>query len=141
MSHKTEIKTELNNKEYLKKALDKLGFKYTESKNGEVVQTQGRYGVHEEVDIRIDGTQSKNLSGAVGFKENTDGTYTAVGDFYGLTNDQGERLTEQKLKGVVTGYSKDAEINESMMNLGFTLEDDDWKVEDGKIKVNYKRYV
>lgn len=136
MSHKSEIKTELTNRTYLKKALEKLGFKYQEAKPGEKLRTQGRYGVHEQVDILVE-----NNDKSVGFKQNKDGTFTAVGDFYGMTDTNGKHISMQDFKGVVTGYSKDAEINDQLSNMGFSLNPEDHKVEGGKIKVQYRRWV
>jgi len=120
MSHKTEIKTELNNGHYLKQALTKLGFTFTEASEGKKLHTKGHYGIHEEVDIRIDGNGSQNFDGAVGFKKQADGTYTAVGDFYGLRTQDGQGVSANFLKCEVTAHSKEAEINDRLMQLGFT---------------------
>ena len=141
MSHKTEIKTELNNKQFLKKALEKLGFKYSEAKAGEKLQTRGNYGVNEDVDIRIEGNGSKNYNGAIGFKQGTDGKFTAIGDFYGLRTADGKSVTQDMLKCEVTAYSKDAQINERLNQMGFVQNPGDYKVENGKIKVQYRRWV
>ena len=120
MSHKTEIKTQLTDREYLKQALDKLGFKYTEAKKEEKLITQGYYRVHEEVDIRIDGQGSINYNGSIGFVENADGTFNAVGDFYGLRTEDGQLLSPELLKNEITASAKQSEVQERLTKLDFS---------------------
>ena len=119
MSHKSEVKVNLTDVDYLKQALDKLGFKYTEAKQGEKLKTEGHYNVREEVDIRIESNGSKNYDGAIGFKKNEDGTFTAVGDFYELRTEAGEYLSSELMRNEVTASAKQAEINERLMRLDF----------------------
>lgn len=116
MSHKTEIKTELNNGHYLKQALTKLGFTFKEGKN---LTTQGSYGVHEKVDILVESNGTQHYNGAIGFKKQADGNYTAVGDFYGLRTQDGKSVSANMLKCEVTAHSKEAELNDRLQNLGF----------------------
>lgn len=139
MSHKTEIKTELNNGHYLKEALQKLGFTFTEAKEGQKLYTKGHYGVHEEVDLRIEGNGVKNFDGAVGFKKQNDGTYTAVGDFYGLRTQDGQNVSAQSLKCEVTAHSKEAEINDRLMQLGFTSDPVARKENKDYIEISFSR--
>lgn len=106
----------------MKKALDKLGFKYTEVKPGQELETKGNYGIHEKVDIRIEGNGNQNYSGAIGFKKNTDGTYTAVGDFYGLRTQDGQNVSDVFLKNEVTASAKQSEISERLLAMGFAQE-------------------
>lgn len=119
MSHKSEVKTELTDIDYLKQALTKLGFKYTEAKPGEKLVTEGHYNVREEVDIRVESNGSKSYDGAIGFRKNEDGTFTTVGDFYGLRTESGEYLSSEFMKTEVTASAKQAEINERLMRLDF----------------------
>lgn len=139
MSHKTEIKTQLNNGHYLKQALQKLGFTFTEAKDGKKLHTKGHYGVHEEVDIRIEGNGSYNYDGAVGFKKQEDGTYTAVGDFYGLRTQDGRSVSTEMLKCEVTAHSKEAEINDRLMQLGFTADPSARKENKDYIEITFSR--
>ena len=126
MSHKTTIKTELTNKSYLKQALTKLGFTYTEAKQGETIKTTGSYraGI-AEVDIRLDTHREKDLKGSIGFKEQKDGTFAATGDFWGMNFEDGDIMTMEKLKNKVTARSKEAEINDHLLQLGFTLSNEE----------------
>jgi hypothetical protein len=139
MSHKTEIKTELNNGHYLKQALQKLGFTFTEAQDGKKLHTKGHYGVHEEVDIRIEGNGSQNFDGAVGFKKKEDGTYTAVGDFYGLRTQSGDYVSADMLKCEVTAHSKESEINDRLMQLGFVSDPATRKETKEFIEISFSR--
>jgi hypothetical protein len=112
---------DLTNREYLKKALDKLGFKYKEATNG-TLKTKNRFSSKEiaDVDILVEGQGDKNFDDAFGFKLKADGSYEAVGDFYGLTTDKGERVSELFVKEEIVSSAKQAEINERLMALDFT---------------------
>lgn len=129
ISHKTELKTELNNRHHLLQALSKLGLKFTEAKEGQKLYTKGNYGVKEEVDILL---SDKNE--AIGFKQKEDGTFTAVGDFYGF------KLSANDLKCEVTALSKESEVAEHLMNLGFN-EATGRKEDKEYIDVVYERYI
>lgn len=136
MSHKSEIKTTLNNKSYLKKALEKLGFKYQEAKEKNGLKTKGHYSVHEEVDILLE-----NNSQSVGFRLNEDGTYTAVGDFYSLKDEKGNYLDAKTLGCEVTAKSKQEEISDRLMDLGFTIDQSSTVENKDKIIMKLERWV
>lgn len=140
MSHKTSIKLELNNKKYLLKALDNLNIKYTEAK-GEELKTQGRYGVHEEVDIRIESQGNNSFNGAIGFKKTNDGKYTAVGDFYGLKDSNNRMLTEERLKSEVTSHSKEAEVVDRLSNMTFEIDPSSRTETEEEISFTMERWV
>lgn len=141
MSHKTEIKTELNNKHYLTKALDDLGFSFREAEEGQKLVTKGRYGVHEEVDILVESNGKINYNGAVGFRKNTDGTYTAVGDFYGLRTAEGRAVSAEMLKCEVTAHAKEAEVSERLSALMFHMEQGTRKESDSTIEFTLQKWV
>lgn len=141
MSHKTEIETELKSKKYLTKALEALGFKYTEAVEGQTLTTKGHYSVHEEVDILIEGNGNINYDGAVGFRKKPDGTYTAVGDFYGLRTKEGKGLDANFLKCEVTARSKEVETNERLANLMFSMEEGTRKESDQQLSFTMQRWV
>jgi hypothetical protein len=123
MSHKSEINcAELKNKKYLTQALQSLVFIFKEATEGQTLQTKGRYGVHENVDILIEGNGSANYNGAIGFRKKPDDTYTAVGDFYCLQTKDGRSVSAEMLKCEVTSHAKEAEVNERLANLMFTLD-------------------
>lgn len=115
MSHKTEVKTKLNNLTYLTKGLDKMGIKYTVKEGGEL-RTRGQYNVHEKVDILIHEVNGKSTNDAIGFQKTSDGTYTAIGDFWGTG------ISAQNLRNDATTEAKKEEVNDRLMQLGFSLD-------------------
>lgn len=134
MSHKTTIATKLNNGHYLKQALDKLGFKFREAKPGQKLRTKGHYGVHEEVDILVE-----NNSESVGFNKNADGTYTAVGDFYGMKMADGTHVDPRTFTGELTAHSKEAELGDRLQSMGFVGDTNQRKENKEYIEVIYTR--
>lgn len=139
MSHKTEIKTELTDLQYMKQALDKLGFTYEEAKPGQKLTTVGNYGVKEEVELLITGNGKQNYNKAIGFQKSSDGTYTATGDFYGLQNAQGKHLSKEFLAREVTASSKEAELIDRLSKLGFETSFQDENAD--HIEVELSRWV
>ena len=134
MSHKTECQLELNNKYHLMKALDKLGLKYTEAQEGQVLYTKGRYGVKEKVDILVHAEGD-----AVGFRRNENGTYTAIGDFMGVRSKTGISLDAKTMGCEVTALSKESEMAEHLMNIGFNEAEGRKETRD-YIEVTYERW-
>lgn len=141
MSHKVEIKTELKNEKFLKQALKNLGFTFTEAMEGQKLYTKGNYGVHEEVDILIEGNGDRNYNKAIGFRKKADGTYTAVGDFYCLQTADGRSVSADMLKCEVTAHSKEAEANDRLANLMFTLDPATRKENNQSIEFTLQRWV
>ena len=115
MLHKTQLSSKLNNANYITKALDEMNMQYKVAKDGEVLKTVGRFSVHEKVDILITHVNGKSIDSAVGFQKQADGTYTAIGDFYGLP------INETKLRNLTTTTAKKIEINDRLMQLGYSL--------------------
>jgi hypothetical protein len=141
MSHKTSIQTELKHKKYLTQALTDLGFQFTEAQEGQTLTTVGRYGVHEKVDILIEGNGNHNYNKSVGFKKEADGTYSAVGDFYGLRTSDGRSVTESMLKCEVTAHAKECEVNERLSSLMFSMDKSTRKENNNEISFELKRWV
>lgn len=106
----------------MKQALDKLGFTYKEAEDQSKLYTTGRFGVKEEVELLITGNGKESYSEAIGFKKEKDGTYSATGDFWGLKNKDGKKLTKEHLAQEVTASSKEAELIERLGKLGFNVE-------------------
>ena len=130
---KTQIKTKLNNVNYITRGLDDLGIKYKVAEKGKKLITKGNYSVHEEVDVLITEVDGKNVNEAFGFNKTEDGTYTCVGDFY-MTG-----ITESKLRNITTVAAKKLETNDKMMQLGFSL--NETVDEKGEIELTYSRWV
>jgi hypothetical protein len=140
MSHKTELKTELRHKRYLTKALKDLGFTFKQAE-GNMLVTNGNYGVREKVEILVEGNGNINYNGAVGFKKNEDGTYTAVGDFHGLRTRDGRSVSAEMLKCEVTAHAKENEVNERLAALMFTLDQSSRKESNQEISFTLQRWV
>ena len=141
MSHKTQIKTELKKKKYITQALKELGFQFTEAKEGQNLTTVGRYGVHENVDILIESNGNQNYNKSIGFRKEADGTYTAVGDFFGLRTADGKSVTETLLRNEVTGKAVECEVNERLGALMFSMDKETRKENAQQITFELKRWV
>jgi hypothetical protein len=116
MSHKTEVKTKLDNLNYIKKALDDMNIKYNIAEEGKTLQTRGQYNVKENVEILITEVNGKRTD-AIGFQKQEDGTYSCTGDFWGLP------ITKEELRNRTTTGAKKLEANDLLMQQGYTLDD------------------
>jgi hypothetical protein len=76
MSHFTTIRTQIVEKEYLKKALQDLGHAYQEGS----VQVNGYQGNKTTAELKI-GTRDSNYD--IGFRK-TGGTYELIADWWGI---------------------------------------------------------
>ena len=119
MSHKTEIKTELTDLQYMKLALDKLGFTYETNENGQSLKCDIMDGSKVDVELKITGTKNNRYNHNVGFRKDEDGTYTATGDFWHLKTEDGQNLTKELLNQEVTASSKEAELIDRLSKLDF----------------------
>ncbi len=118
MSHKTDVKTKLNNKEYIIKALNNLGYKIEVAEEGKKLSTHGRYkATKSDVDILItelpNGSTTQN---EIGLQEQTDGTFICTGDYYFARG-----LSAQMLTNNITVEAKKEEVSDRLMNLGFAM--------------------
>jgi len=80
MSHKTDVHTKLDNKEYVIKALQNLGYTIEVAEDNKKLSTRGYYNnTKSEVDILItampDGTTTHN---EIGLAQQKDGTFKGV---------------------------------------------------------------
>ena len=138
MSHKTTIKTQLTNKGYLVEALQKMGLQCQIAATENGLETKGRYNVKEKVDILITGNGTDKFD-AIGFQMQADGTYTAIGDFYGLRDANGKSLSMEFLKEECTALAKETEIIDHLAQLDFTQAD---RIDNGKeITLTLSRWV
>lgn len=108
---------------------------------GQELTTKGKYGVHEKVDILVEGNGVQNYNGAIGFRQQEDGTYTAIGDFFSLRTGDGRNVTKEMLKCEVTSHAKEAECNERLANLMFSLDPATRKENDKSIEFTLQRWV
>lgn len=77
MSHFSEVKTKIKNRETLKKALAKLGFEIVEAEAGSSVDVRGYFGESQAAEFKI--LTSTHYD--IGFRLNEEGTYEIVGDW------------------------------------------------------------
>lgn len=136
MSHNSEIQTELDNQNYLTKALDELGFTYQQGD----LRAKSRYGVNESVDVLVTGHKSKKFQHGIGFKKQSDGKYKAVGDYYNLKTEDGRYVNEVFMKNEVTAASKEIEIRERLKKLGFKTSRGSKKREGNTVKFKLERW-
>lgn len=133
MSHFTKVKTEIKDREMLKNALKHLGWNYEEG-NFKITQ----YGTTSKAEIKF--------SNALGLSQETDGTWTMVGDPYhhhgtdGLNryyNNQ-KKFTED----LGTAYAV-CEAKEKLSAEGFECTDNDKGVvgRDGKIRMTFQKLM
>ena len=115
MSHRTEVKTNLNNQEYLEKALTSLGYKFSTAKEGKLTTRSGYIG-GQKVDILIHEKNGRKTGDAVGFVRGKDGNFTAVGDFYG------SGLSQDGLRKDLLTEAKKLEATDRLMELGYSLQ-------------------
>jgi hypothetical protein len=139
LSHKTEIDCkELKNKKYLLKALEDLGFTYKEGTN---LQTKGNYNQVADVDILVTGNGNISYNNAIGFKQQSDGSYQAIGDFYALRTKDGKNVNPEMLKCEVTSHAKEAEVNERLSALMFSMDKETRKEDNNKIEFTLMRWT
>ena len=77
MSHFTEVKTKIKNKETLKKALLQMGHQVVEGVEEERVEVRGYFGETQVADFKILTTSNYDI----GFRLNNEGNYEVVGDW------------------------------------------------------------
>ncbi len=132
MSHKTTVKTKLNNLFYIEKVLKDMKCEYQVAEEGQVLKTGGNYrNTYSEVDILINSVNGKKTKGAIGLKKQKDGTYQAVGDFW----DAGLNASNFK-SDLVTGAKK-SEVMDRLRKKGFKLSGQQAVTEKGKKKQKF----
>jgi len=119
MSHKSDVKTKLNSKQHILKALTTMGYRYQTADVDNSLTTRGQYAsTKSAVDILIthlpDGSTTNN---EIGLQKQADGTYIATGDYYFARG-----LTSTKLCNTLTVEAKKEEVNDRLMALGFQME-------------------
>ena len=118
MSHKTDVKTKLNNKEYIIKALTNLGYILEVAEHGKKLSTRGYYrNTKSDVDILITHTpDGQSTENEIGLAEQTDGTYVCTGDYMFARG-----VSSQLLTNTLTVEAKKEEVNDRLMALGFSM--------------------
>lgn len=132
MSHWTKVKTKLSNKEYLMKALNRLGY---EAREGNFTVTE--YGTTEKAEILLDK--------ALGLSLQEDGSYAFVGDPYHGTNQKIRSLygkLDRFTGEVATQYAVEETVDQLAQHNFFCSENSEAKVgEDGLIHMTFESYT
>ena len=133
---KTDVKTKLNNKEYVIRALQNLGYTIEVAEEGKKLTTRGYYNsTKSDVDILITATpDGKTTNNEIGLSEQSDGTFMCTGDYYFTRN-----LTSQKLTNTITVEAKKEEVNDRLMSLGFQM-NQDINETSGEVELTFERW-
>lgn len=97
MSHKSTISLKITDESALGETLTKMGLQFEKAETTNGLRTKSNYGSQAESEVHI--LLKKDAKGhtmqGVGFKKESDGTFTAVGDFFeirGSVTKEGEQL-------------------------------------------------
>jgi len=136
MSHFSEVKTKIKDREILKKALKNLGHEIVEGVNSAGVEVRGYFGSTQEADFKI--LTSTHYD--IGFKENHEGCYELVGDWELLPKVSGINQ-EEFSKSLKREYAHQM-IRSVADQLGYTVEYEGNKVENenGEIEITVKQW-
>ena len=119
MSHKTDIKTKLNSKQHIIKALTSMGYQFQVATTDNALTTRGRFSsTKSAVDILITHLPNGEVTqDEIGLQKQDDGNYIATGDYYFAHG-----LSSQKLCNTLTVEAKKEEVNDRLMALGFSMD-------------------
>lgn len=132
MSHFTEVKTKIKNKENLKRALKKLGYEVVEAESG--VEVRGYFGATQKADFKILTKSHYDI----GFKLNSEGSYEFVGDWELMPKVSGiEQETFTKQVKREYAHQSILEISEKM---GYSVEYLNTENEDGSLELSVKQW-
>jgi len=120
---KSEVKTKLDNIQYIAKALTNLGYKYQVAKEGQTLSTRGYYkNTKSNVEVLItELPNGRKTNNEIGLSKQKDGTYMCTGDYYSSFVGA---LTAEKLVNDITVEAKKEEVNDQLMALGFSMNDE-----------------
>lgn len=114
MSHFSQLKTNLKNQTYLKKALEKLGYQIEEAPEG--VDVRGYFGESLKADFKI--LTSTHYD--IGFVKNAEGSYEVVGDWELLPKVSG--IEQDAFMGQVKKEYARTSIMETAKEQGYQVE-------------------
>lgn len=107
--------------------LDALGVKYQVADKVNGLKITSKFNVQADVDILLtEDAKGKKLN-AVGFVQNSDGTFEASGDFYeisGAKTKDGENLNEYQFKDTVTKRYTYIQAVKQMSQIGLSITQD-----------------
>lgn len=134
MSHFTEVKTKITNRETLKKALVKLGHQVVEGQNSAGVEVRGYFGETQPADFKI--LTKSNYD--IGFRLGEDGNYEVVGDWE-LLPKVSDIEQEVFTKAIKREYAHQT-ILEVAGKMGYSVDYLNQTNEDGQIELSVKQW-
>ena len=126
MSHWVKVQTTMTDLDHVCAALDKMGQAYTRAEEGKTLNVSAE-GQNAEVQVVINDKQGRN---DVGIKQQADGSFAFVGDFYYTELDQTQFQRD------LQGQYAVVETVENLEGMGFFVDnEEDLQVgEDGLIR-------
>jgi hypothetical protein len=127
MSHFTTVETKINNLEALRRALDKLGWKWRQEEQG--VEVRGYRGQKTTAELVIDMGKYD-----IGVVKNADGNYGLVADWWGVETTAG-KFEKEVVEEINREYAY-ARVVQACEEQGYTISEDDiQRAEDGSVKL------
>ncbi|HEX2574608.1 MAG TPA: DUF1257 domain-containing protein [Polyangia bacterium] len=127
MSHFTKVATKINNLVALKRALEKLGWKYAAAEQG--VEVRGYKGQKITAELSIDMGKYD-----VGVVRAADGNYTLVADWWGIETTRGK--TEQEVVEELNKEYAYQRVVQACEEQGYQIQPEDiQQLEDGTVRL------
>jgi hypothetical protein len=127
VSHFTKVATKINNLVALKRALEKLGWKYAAAEQG--VEVRGYKGQKITAELSIDMGKYD-----VGVVRAEDGTYTLVADWWGIETTRGK--TEQEVVEELNREYAYQRVVQACEEQGYQIQPEDiQQLEDGTVRL------
>lgn len=130
MSHFTNVATKIKDLVALKKALEDLGYAFTEDENG--VEVRGWLGKKTTAELSIQASKTYD----VGVQKTATG-YEFVADWWGVESTRG--ITQEKFVQAVTQRYAYHKVMSEMARQGFTIETDEVR-DDKTIAITVRRW-
>jgi hypothetical protein len=127
VSHFTKVATKINNLVALKRALEKLGWKYAAAEQG--VEVRGYKGQKITAELSIDMGKYD-----VGVVRAADGNYTLVADWWGIETTRGK--TEQEVVEELNKEYAYQRVVQACEEQGYQIQPEDiQQLEDGTVRL------
>jgi len=130
MSHFTKVQTQINDLACLRKALDQLGWKWTENPEG--VTVRGWRGATMKAEMSID---MGKYDVAVVKAEN--GSYELVADWWGIETTRG--ITEQEVAKEINAKYAYQRVVAAVEDAGYSI-DENAVQKDGTVKLSVSKW-
>lgn len=133
MSHFTKCELKMTNLAALKKALEDLGYGYTEAQAHQKAQVRGWRGQKTEAELSIDMGKYD-----IGVVASENGTYDLTADWWGVETTKA--ITEQEFKDTLYQKYQYHNVLQACEDKGYTVEEE-LNEEDGTIQLVVRKWV